>query len=205
MFSKIKHEVPLINKSRILSSYSIEYPSEFNYRQTPNDCGPYNVAAVVRGLTGNEVDSSEYAKSIKWRLPNGYTLPWGMERQLKENGISIKIPNVKSLNDEDKIEFLREQLSQGKAVIILGEQEGYEHYITLFGFDNLQDEFYVYDSFYNKGEGNLTKDGNDNFPGNRNFTSQELLNFWRKGGMYGFYRWYIIVAENNENKDEENQ
>jgi hypothetical protein len=188
------NKAPEIDKSKISFSSTIDYPSEFNYRQTVNDCGPFNVAAVVRALTNQEVSSVEFAKNIEWRLPNKYTIPWGMEKQLKENGVFVKIPNVKALSDEEKITFLQERLSQGKSIIILGERDGYEHYITIFGFNSAENEFYAYDSLVEKGEEGFTKDNNDSLPGNRNFTSEELLNFWRGGGMYGLYNWYAIVA-----------
>jgi hypothetical protein len=116
-----------------------------------------------------------------------------MEKQLKQNNISIEIPNLKSLSGEDKIAYLKEQLSQSHPIIILGEQGGYEHYVTLFGFNSTEDEFYVYNSIFEEGESGLTKDENNDLPGNKNFTSEELLNFWRKGGMYGLYEWYAIM------------
>ena len=190
----INNKTSEIDESKISVSSTIDYPSEFNYRQTVNDCGPFNVAAVVRALSENEVSSAEFAKNIEWRLPNKYTLPWGMEEQLKENGISVEIPNVKALSDEEKITFLQERLSQGNPIIILGERDNYEHYITIFGFNSAENKFYAYDSLFEKGEESFTIDNNDSLPGNRNLTSEELLDFWRGGGMYGLYNWYAIVA-----------
>lgn len=182
-----------IDKTKIYSSSIIAYPSQYNYRQTINDCGPFNAAAVVRALIIN-VDSKEFAKNIGWRLPNKYTLPQGMEQQLKKNDVAIEIPNLKKLSDENKIDFLREQLSQKKPIIILGGRENYQHYITIFGFDRSKNEFYIYDSLFDKGVDGLTKDSNGDLPGNRTYSSDELLNFWRRGGMYGFYTWYAIIA-----------
>lgn len=190
----IRNKTPNIDNSKISASSIIEYSREFNYRQTVNDCGPFTVAAVVRTLSKKEISSAEFAKNTKWRLPNKYTLPWGMEKQLRENGITVEIPNIKALSDKEKISFLQERLSQNKPVIILGERDGYEHYITLFGFDSTKDELYVYDSFFEKGEEGFTIDANDDLPGNRTFTSEEVLHFWRGGGIYGLYNWYAIVA-----------
>lgn len=188
---------PSIDKNQIETLSLIDYPSEFNYRQTANDCGPYNTAAVVRALKKTEVGSQTFAEEIGWRLPNEYTLPWGLEEQLEENGVTIEKPNLRFLSDEKKILFLQQRLSQERPVIVLGERDGFEHYITLFGFDSSKDEFYVYDSLNDKDPiiDGLTKDDNANLPGNRTLTSKDLLDFWRGGGMYGLYKWYAIVAD----------
>lgn len=186
-----------IQRNKILTNSVIDYPPEYNYRQTINDCGPFNVAAVVRALKKEQVNSHEFAKNIGWRLPNKYTLPLGMEKQLQENGISVEVPYLKALTDDDKINFLRERLSLGRPIIILGQINNFEHYLTIFGFSGRDNEFFVYDSILNKGKDGLTKDQNGSMPGNRNLTAEELLNFWRKGGMYGLYKWYAIVASVN--------
>lgn len=187
---------PIIDKNQIKSAYLIEYQTEFNYRQTANDCGPFNVAAIVRALKNKEVDSGKFSKEIKWRLPNKYTLPIGLKKQLKQNDIIVKAPNLKRLSNEDKIYFLQQQLSQGRPVILLGEKENYQHYITLLGFDALKDEFYIYDSAYQEDERirGLTRDDNATLPGNQTITSNKLLDFWDGGGMYGVYNWYAIVT-----------
>lgn len=190
----IDRPVAEIDQGKLMASALIPYSSEYNFRQTVNDCGPFNVAAAVRALTGESVDSVEYAEEIGWRLPNDYTLPWGMEKLLNEKGISIDIPNVKGLLDSEKLDYLRFELSQKHPVILLGQQENYEHYITLLGFDKEKDVFYSYDPLFEKREEGFTKDDNGELPGNRTFSSDELLSFWQGGGMYGFYNWYAIVA-----------
>lgn len=177
------------------------YPSQYNYRQTVNDCGPFAVAAVVRALTQENVSSAEFAQEIQWRLPNKYTLPRGLEEQLKEHNIKIKTPEVHSLAEDQKIAYLRQELSQNHPLIILGERTEfvgtpYEHYIVLLGFDEGKNEFYVYDPFYTKGNANLTQDANGALPGNRTYSSEALLDFWSKGGLYGLYEWYVIAASN---------
>lgn len=186
---------PIIDKNKLATFSTIAYPSKYNYRQTINDCGPFSVAAVIRALTTKEIDTSDIVQDISWRLPNGYTIPWGVEDQLKEHDLTMEIPNVKKLNDIEKITFLKERLSQGYPIIILGERDYYEHYLTLLGFDSTKDEFYLYDSFYDKGEEGFTIDSNGELPGNRNYTYEQLLDFWRGGGMYGFFNWYAIVAK----------
>lgn len=186
------------NEYTIPEAATIYYDSQYNFRQSFNDCGPFNVAAVTRALTNKNISSVEFAKSIKWRLFNNYTLPIGLEKQLRENDIRVVIPSIASLADENKILFLKEQLSRENPVIILGKQGGYQHYLTLFGYSSPLDQFFVYDSMYKKGNLSLTDDGNNENPGNRNMTSKELLDFWRKGGVLGLYQWYAIIASLKE-------
>lgn len=183
---------PKVQTSETFTSAQIFYPSEYNFRQSINDCGPFNVAAVIRALTKENVSSKNFAENIKWRLPNKYTIPIGLEEQLTENGITIEVPNLKPLSQKEKLQYLKETLIAQKPIILLGEQEGYQHYLTLFGFKN--DDFYIYDSLHEKGQAGLTKDENGDLPGNRNLSSEELIKFWEKGGMYGLYEWYAIVA-----------
>ncbi len=190
----LRSRPPALDEARIKESALIPYPAEFNYRQTVNDCAPFNAAAVVRALTGEEADSARFAEEIGWRLPNRYTLPWGLEKQLKENGIAVQTPNVKGFSDPEKLAYLRQELSQGRPVVVLGEREGYEHYLTLFGFDQAKDEFYAYDSFQPKAAEGMTADGNGDLPGNLTLASQELLEFWHGSGMVGLYKWYTLVT-----------
>lgn len=192
----LKNTTPVTDKSQIKPIALMEYPAEYNYRQTINDCGPFNTAAIVRALKKEEVHSQEFAEKIKWRLPNKYTLPWGLEAQLEGNGVVIETPDLGTLSNEDKILFLQEQISLGKPIIILGRRDNYQHYISIFGFDSSKNEFYIYDSLLDKNldvEG-LTIDENGNLPGNMALSSVDILEFWNKGGMYGLYEWYAIVA-----------
>lgn len=187
---------PKINTTIVKENAIIDYPAEFNYRQTKNDCGPFNVAAIIRTLAGKNVSSTLFAQEIGWRLPNKYTLPWGLENQLKEHSISIEKPDFKSLADDEKITLIQENLSMGRPIIILGERDNYEHYITLLGFDSDSDQYYIYDSIQASlfEQKTMTTDENAFLPGNKTMKSAELLDFWRGGGMYGLWKWYGVVA-----------
>lgn len=185
---------PKIDRKKILEQVVINYASQDNYRQGKNDCGPFSAAAVIRILSGKEISSAEVAKKMLWRSPNRYTLPWGVEDELKKNGVKIEVPNLRWLTDEERLEFLEEQLSLGRPVILMVGVERYQHYISLLGFDSAKSEFYVYDSAFTKGENGLTKDSNGKLPGNRNYTFTQLITLWRNGGVAGFYKWYAVVG-----------
>lgn len=192
----LKRSPAQLDEEATFVAATIPYAPEFNYRQTVNDCGPFNTAAVVRALTEREVSSAQFAEDIGWRLRNNYTIPIGLEMQLKANGLNVEVPNMEPLMDEEKIVYLKQELSNGHPIIVLGARDGFEHYITLLGFDSEKDEFYFYDSFFDKDESKSghTIDTNGDAPGNRIYSSKELLEFWRGGGMYGLYEWYAIVA-----------
>lgn len=187
---------PQIDRNLIKNKAFISYSSQHNYRQTKNDCGPYNVAAVIRALKDQNIDSALFARKIGWRLPNKYTLPWGLESQLESHNIKIEKPHFNLLTDDEKLALIQEYLSTNKPIIILGERKSYEHYLTIFGFNANTDEYYLYDSLQaaSPNEPDITTDKNGSFPGNATFNSKELLNFWRDGGMYGLWKWYGLVA-----------
>jgi hypothetical protein len=184
-FLFIYQSPPTVESATAQNSASIPYPPEYNYKQTINDCGPFNVAAVVRAITEKDVDSSKFADEIEWRLPNKYTLPWGLEKQLKENGITTETPNLSPLDNEKKIIYLKNSLYAQNPIILLGKQDNFQHYITLLGYEN--DNFHTYNPLYNDDE-------NGESPGNRDLSTGELLEFWEGGGMYGVYKWYAIVS-----------
>lgn len=180
------------------SAVYIPYPAEFNYRQTINDCAPFAAAAAVRAVTGQNVSSTEFAQEISWRLPNKYTLPPGLEALLRQKGFHVDILNIGSASDEEKIISLQYEISSMNPIILLGERDGYQHYITLLGYNQEKKEFYVYDSFYDKDVPGMTIDSNGDLPGNRIYSHDELLTFWRGGGMYGLYEWYAIAVSRQE-------
>ncbi len=187
---------PQIDQNTIQKSAFLPYPPQYNFRQTKNDCGPFNVAAVVRILKNENVDSVSFAEEIGWRLPNKYTLPWGLEKQLKENGINVEKPHFSLLTNDEKIMLIQQYLSLKKPVIILGERDNYEHYLTILGFNAKNDEYYIYDSLKTASpeQQDVTTDENNSIPGNVTLNSRELLDFWRGGGMYGLWKWYGLIA-----------
>lgn len=188
------------NPDNILPAACKDYPSEDNYAQYGTTCGPFSAAGTVRALTKNEVDSWAYAEEMKGQIGKAGTHPLGVKGQLITNGVSIEVPGLNSLTDEERIEFLQERLSAGSAIILLGEYKNihYQHYLTVLGFDKDKDEFYIYDSLYYQMNKTHTFDSNGDLPGNKNFSSEELLDFWGRGGVLGFYEWFAIVGSTKE-------
>lgn len=186
--------------NNILPEACRDYPSEENYAQYGTTCGPFSAAGTVRALTQNEVDSWEFAEKMKAQIGKAGTHPWGVKYELVTNDVSIEVPSLNSMSDEERIEFLQERLSAGSAIILLGEYENihYQHYLTILGFNKENDEFYIYDSLYYQMNRTHTYDSNGDLPGNKNFTSEDLLDFWGRGGVLGFYEWFAIVGTPKE-------
>jgi len=171
---------------------AIDFPKKNNLRQTYNDCALFSTKAVVGIILKKEVTINEIRKSIKERMKNNYTLPWGIEKYLKKSGVRIRTIYYSGINETGKIKKLKEKLSKKHPVIILIGLGGYPHYITLLGYNS--DSFFVYDSVLAADPENklFTKDQNGSLPGNRNIKYSELVKLWEKGGMYGLYKNYGI-------------
>lgn len=172
------------------SQITLSYKSEWNFRQSKNACGPYSAAAVIRQLTNADRSSETISHETLWRY-HGYTLPFGVVRVIRKNGLTAN-EFISTGSDGDKISWLRSQIAQQKPVIILVRKNGLLHYVTLLGYQ--QEQFNVYDSLEEKGSTEMTVDKNDSLPGNVNWTNDELLTFWSKGGVFGLYRYYAIVT-----------
>jgi hypothetical protein len=182
-------------ESEVLKLSFIPYASAYNFAQTYNDCGPYNSAAVVRALTGENVSSAEFAKTITHRIKYKWTLPEGITEQLNQYGIKSDMPDFSEFSDYEKITYLREQLALQHPVVLLIKKDDFQHYITIFGFDRVKDEFYIYDSLMERLEGGITNDENGEMPGNKTITTKKLLEMWSGGGMLGKYKWLAIICE----------
>ncbi len=75
-----------------------------------------------------------------------------------------------------------------------GVNERVLHYVTVLGYDRNADTFAIYDSWHPQGSDGLTLDNNGTQPGNRELLRDDLLDFWRGGGVGPFYRWYGIAV-----------
>ena len=193
-FLKFKDGEVIIDNFMVPDRVEIPYPAKYNFRQSINGCGPYSVAAVARILTNREVDIYTIEKEMPLRIKSGYSHPWGMKRQLERLGLKAKTYQLGNKSWGEKLNFLMAKLSQNEPVILMGNKNGYQHYITLLGYDAKQKEVYVYDSWHDKEVEGLTIDSNGELAGNMTMSFNDLEKFWKGGGVMGFYRWYAIVA-----------
>ncbi len=131
-------------------------------------------------------------KELPWKLPGGYTHPRALESLIQKQGVATQVFDAGSLNDEEKIRFLQQQISAGSPVILLTYMYDYQHYITLLGYDAAQGAFSIYDPVFTRGETGMTVDENGALPGNRTIANDRLLTDWSRGGIAGLYTWYAL-------------
>jgi hypothetical protein len=189
--------IPLsvIDEANIKQELQLPFPGDYNLLQTMNDCGPYNCAIVVHVLKQVDVDVKEYISQMEHRRPDGMTLPVGLEELLRKKGITVETAFLFLLNNKQKIQYLKSQLSRSKAIILLGKKWEIGHFIVILGYN--ENSFYIYDSWHTRDytkPGLYTVDDNGPLPGNRTLSNQQLLEFWGGMKLAGFAFWYALVA-----------
>lgn len=194
-FLGLFRHTPKMSASDIPSQFFLRVAANSNFRQGPNQCGPYAAAMFINTFKPTtDVQSERFVEELPWKLPGGYTHPRALESLIRKQGLHVQAFNAGALADEEKISFLRQQISSGLPVILLTYMYDYQHYITLLGYDAAQGEFSVYDPVFTRGETGMTADENGERPGNRNIADGQLLSDWSKGGIAGFYTWYLLSA-----------
>ena len=192
-FLGLFRHTPKITLLDIPSQFSLRVAADSNFRQGPNQCGPYAAAMFVNTFKPTaDVQSERFVEELSWRLPGGYTHPRALESLLQKQGIKTQAFTAGALSDEEKIRFLKQTISSGYPVILLTYMYDYQHYITLLGYDSDKKEFSVYDPVFTRGETGMTLDENGQLPGNRNISNDQILSDWSKGGIAGFYTWYLL-------------
>ena len=176
------------------NSYYLKMNKNLFYRQTLNNCGPYSVMAVINILRNEEKDPEILSKQMKWRIYKNLTFPQGVINQLHENEIKTKEYVLKGKSELDKINWIKETISQKKPIICLIKIHHVLHYVTILGYD--ENGFMLYDSIQEKDSENLRKTIIDNncIEGNRYYTYNEFLQLWNDGGYKLFFKNWAIVC-----------
>lgn len=178
-------------------------PKEY-LEQGFTQCGAYSVKGVL----------SAYGKDVK-QHPRDYwphlfgkytslgrgTSTW--PKVLQSYGVPAEKGDVKNLSDEQRINLLKKIISEDRPVMLRigngysksGEYSQFRatfigHWITLWGYNDKEQAFYVYDSCIP-----LKRHDKTIQIGNTKRTYQEILRDWGKGFPF---RWrYSYIAINN--------
>jgi hypothetical protein len=184
-------------------SYSLVLDSDRHYFQTLNNCGSYAVSGIINTLVSNNIKNQNdkgvkefinpesVVKNMTFRFPDRFTLPLGIETHLKKQGLQIEQNNILALNNQEKVDYLKYHLSQGKPILIiikdLQSPWYYLHYISVIGYD--EQNFFIYDSLI-KGDNNGDKTGNISIP------KDKLIDMWNSGNILQYPKnYHLIVGE----------
>ena len=176
-------------------------PKEY-LQQKLRYCGGY----VIKGiLSAYNLDDGRHPKKylpIIQRLnlkSFGMTTPIVISKSLEKYGLSALIKRANKFSDSKKIKLIKNELNKDHPVILLignGYSHNGKHYpigrylfahwITIWGYNDNEEVFYIYDSFYHK---------KDRMPvGNVKKTYPQVLRDW-KGTFYTSDFLYIPVIK----------
>jgi len=173
-------------------------PKEY-LEQGLTQCGAYSVKAIISSYRKDDKKHPrEYQPNFlaKYTGINRGLILW--PKVLQSYGISAEKGDAKNLSDEQRTELLKKLINEDK-VVMLRIGNGYSksgkyssfvasfmgHWITLWGYNDDEKVFYVYDSYVSLERHDKT------IPiGNTKRTYAEILRDWGKGfppiWHYGF-------------------
>lgn len=175
-----------------------EYPE-----QEFNQCGAYSVKAI---LSAYGKDDKEHARDYQvTRLAKYIGTHQGLTvwpEVLRSYGVPAQRGSTRSLIDEQRIETLKNLINKDK-IVMLRIGNGYAkngkyrpsiatymgHWITLWGYNDEEHVFYVYDPYLDSSRRDKT------IPiGNVKRTFSEILRDWGKGFPTAWRHTYIKVG-----------
>lgn len=173
-------------------------PNEY-LQQGPSHCGAYSVKGILSAF-GLDTKNHPREYHLNWlgkitgfTLGNNYYVDI-----LRSHGVKAERKTAKHLPELEKLYSLKKLLANGTPVMVL-IGNGYinsrrynpilgriiRHWITLWGYDDQNQIFYVYDSALPK------RYWDDSLPvGNTTRTYDELLRDW-SFGRWQFWYWYM--------------
>jgi uncharacterized protein YvpB len=129
----------------------------------------------VINILKNEIKDPEIlVKETKWRIIKNLTFPQGLINLLQKYNIKTKEYSLKMYSNKNKIIWLKNQIDNGKPIILLVKVKNIQHYFTVIGYD--ENGFMLYDSLQEKQNENTQKTIIDRveYKGNRYYTNNEL-------------------------------
>lgn len=163
-------------------------PKEY-IQQGMRHCGGYTIKAI---LSAYNLDNGRHPK--KYLPPKikslGFTTPKLIQETLKHYGLDAPIKRANKFSDDKKIRSIKRELDKDRPVILL-IGNGYSpignfselrmncvsHWITVWGYDDKEKVFFIYDSY-------VDPKSYDTIPsGNVKRTYEQVLRDW-KGAFY---------------------
>jgi hypothetical protein len=167
-----------------INEYHLAWNQLLNKRQSTNACASYSSMALIFEKNNEFIDPEKINRDMPDRFNNGYTLPWGIPKYLKKYNINAKLYWFGLIDNDRKINWIRNRITSNDPVILLVGGKTYLHYITVLGFKN--DDFYIYDSM-------LNDDKNGSIEGNDVLKKDELMKWWNNA-QYAKIHLYAALS-----------
>ena len=162
-------------------------------RQTPYDCGAYNIAALLNSFN-KEVNLEDVIKANRENMiPRVGVVPEVLVSTLGEYGVDSQIRTFRWLDEDEKIQTLKALLSEDKPIILLVKRHGYLHFVLLTSFED--NEVHLYDPLLDKGESGFTVDRNGSANGNETLLFSDLIDLWDEASVIGFYKNLALIVD----------
>lgn len=163
-------------------------------------CGRYTIKAIPSAYNLDDGRDAKKYLPLTQRLflkSFGMTTPYVINKILSKYGIYARIKIAKNLSDNNKLKAIKKEIDKNHPVILLigngysknGKyfqlgQKLISHWISIWGYNNKEKIFYVYNSYTHK---------KDNIPiGNVKRTYSQVLRDW-KGAFYTKSYLYISI------------
>lgn len=172
-------------------------PKEY-LQQGMRHCGGYTIKAILSAY--NLDDGRQPKKYLPLKIKSlGFTTPRLIQETLKQYGFNAPIKRANKFSDDKKIQLVKEELDKSRPVILL-IGNGYSptgkystlqmncvsHWITVWGYDDTDKVFFVYDSY-------VDSNSYDKIPvGNVKRTYEQVLRDW-KGAFYFRFKSFLYM------------
>lgn len=193
------------NKKQIkVTKYILPIKPTVYLKQGYSHCGMYAVKGILSayGLDRHK-NPEDYHPSFLGKM-TGATLPWTFPQVFSKYGLKAEVKLAQG-SKEDKTNLLKTLLQTDHPIILLignGYRQNRDyslhkakfvsHWVTLWGFNDSEKVFYIYDSA-------VPKDNYDrNIPaGNKKRTYEEVIRDWGARVLsFGFWKYlYISVTK----------
>ena len=173
-------------------------PKEY-LQQGMRYCGGYDIKAV---LSAYDLDDGRHPKNY---LPTilkslGFMTPKIIKDVLRNYRLRVNVKRANNLLDNKKLEAIKKELDKNHPVILLIgngyspkgkyswiKQQLTSHWISIWGYNDKEKIFYVYDSF-------VDKNSYDRIPvGNVKRTYEQVLRDWR-GSFYFRHINFLYIS-----------
>jgi len=156
---------------------TLDWDNSLNLEQSHNACGPYSTMAYIFLESGVVIEPEKINTEIGGRHGDGLTYPWGITEYLINYGIKAHSYYLGLLNGDQKIQWIKSRIDQGRPVIVAVGNAEWGHYMTILGYKN--NIFYKYDSY-------LSEDLNGENPGNSDAEEQSIVSGIEGLKFHGF-------------------